>query len=53
MDACLLTHINIDGGSRDREATEEAVMACFFPSDCEEIILTEEVMPLIEVKNPL
>ena len=29
MDASLLTQTSIDGGSKDNETTDEAVIACF------------------------
>ena len=51
MDASLLTQTSMDGGSKDNETTDEAVIACFVSSYCEEITLTVEETPLIELIN--
>jgi hypothetical protein len=52
MPALLFTHTNIDGGSIEREVTDEAVIAYGFPPESfAEIILTDAAKCLIDVKN--
>ena len=45
IEALWLIQTNIDGGSRDRETTEDAVMACCSEPFFAEITVTVEVIP--------
>ena len=51
IEASLLTQTSIEGGSRDKETTDDAVMACLVSSNCEEMTCTVEVIPRIELRK--
>ena len=50
-EASLLTQINIEGGSKDKEVTDVAVIACLCPYAEAEITLTVDVIPLIDFRK--
>jgi len=51
MAASLLTQINMEGGSNDKDTTDEAVIACLTFWYCEDTMLTADVTSLMELRN--